>query len=66
MSGFHAKIEGKMQNNEVSFILRDAGSTNRTWLRLSGESEKSFLYKLKIEDFIKIGSTVMMIQKPDE
>ena len=43
------------------FNLRDVGSTNRTWLRLSEESEKSYLFKLKFGDFIKIGSTVMLI-----
>jgi hypothetical protein len=37
MSGAHAKI----YLDSGSFMLMDVGSTNRTWLRLSAEGEKS-------------------------
>lgn len=66
MSNFHAKISycpggtesgGKQQG----FYLQDVGSTNRTWLRLSAEGEVSALHPLKINDIIKIGSTVFVV-----
>ena len=62
MSNFHAKItycsgEGKAPG----FYLQDVGSTNRTWLRLSAEGEISTLHPLKINDIIKIGSTVFVV-----
>lgn len=69
MSNFHAKITYK-QNSEVDsngaekpagFYLQDVGSTNRTWLRLSSEGEVSQLHALKINDIIKIGSTVFVV-----
>lgn len=41
------------------------GSTNRTWLRLSAEGEQSNLHPLKINDIIKIGSTVFVVQTND-
>jgi len=41
------------------------GSTNRTWLRLSAEGEISTLHPLKINDIIKIGSTVFVVQNND-
>lgn len=66
MSNFHAKItycsgEGKAPG----FYLQDVGSTNRTWLRLSAEGEISTLHPLKINDIIKIGSTVFVVQNND-
>ena len=69
MSNFHAKItycngqdgSGKM----CGFYLQDVGSTNRTWLRLSAEGEVSALHPLKINDIIKIGSTVFVVQSND-
>lgn len=69
MSNFHAKINycsgsdgtGKQQG----FYLQDVGSTNRTWLRLSAEGEVSALHPLKINDIIKIGSTVFVVQSND-
>ena len=42
MSNFHAKINYSRQLQ--CFLLTDVGSTNRTWLRLSGEGEQSSLH----------------------
>eukprot|EP00357_Protocruzia_adherens_P032726 CAMPEP_0114998274 /NCGR_PEP_ID=MMETSP0216-20121206/15401_1 /TAXON_ID=223996 /ORGANISM="Protocruzia adherens, Strain Boccale" /LENGTH=609 /DNA_ID=CAMNT_0002362823 /DNA_START=61 /DNA_END=1890 /DNA_ORIENTATION=- len=61
MSSFHAKITA--QGGE--FMLQDVGSTNRTWLRLSSEGEKSRAVPIKVHDIIKIGSTVFVVQQPD-
>jgi hypothetical protein len=41
------------------------GSTNRTWLRLSAEGEQSSLHPLRVNDIIKIGSTVFVVQSND-
>jgi hypothetical protein len=41
------------------------GSTNRTWLRLSAEGEQSNLHPLKVNDILKIGSTVFVVQTND-
>jgi len=41
------------------------GSTNRTWFRLSAEGEQSSLHPLRINDIIKIGSTVFVVQNND-
>ena len=72
MSNFHAKISyhrgGVDQNGNdkpEGFYLQDVGSTNRTWLRLSAEGEVSQLNPLKINDIIKIGSTVFVVQSND-
>ena len=69
MSNFHAKITyikntGDPQRPE-GFYLADVGSTNRTWLRLSAEGEISQLHSLKVNDIIKIGSTVFVVQTND-
>ena len=64
MSNFHAKIsyhDGRNGKPE-GFYLADVGSTNRTWLRLSAEGEVSTLHPLKVNDIIKIGSTVFVVQ----
>ena len=67
MSNFHANIKyysaesGKPQG----FYLQDIGSTNRTWLRLSAEGEVSARHPLKVNDIIKIGSTVFVVQSSD-
>ena len=64
MSNFHAKIsycDGR-GNKPEGFYLADVGSTNRTWLRLSAEGEVSTLHPLKVNDIIKIGSTVFVVQ----
>lgn len=68
MSNFHAKISyhpgtasGDGQDKPQGFYLQDVGSTNRTWLRLSSEGEVSNLHPLKINDIIKIGSTVFVV-----
>jgi len=45
--------------------LQDVGSTNRTWLRLAAEGEVSALHPLKVNDIIKIGSTVFVVQNND-
>ena len=70
MSNFHAKItycSGGAENGgkQQGFYLQDVGSTNRTWLRLSAEGEISSLHPLKINDIIKIGSTVFVVQTND-
>ena len=43
--------------------MEDVGSTNKTWLRLSNEGEKSVNHKLSVNDIIKIGSTVFLVQQ---
>ena len=69
MSNFHAKISycsGQDGSGKLcGFYLQDVGSTNRTWLRLSAEGEVSSLHPLKINDIIKIGSTVFVVQSND-
>ena len=67
MSNFHAKISYHNGDNDKpdGFYLQDVGSTNRTWLRLSAEGEVSQLHALKINDIIKIGSTVFVVQSND-
>lgn len=73
MSNFHAKItyhsgqnsDGASSGKAQGFYLQDVGSTNRTWLRLSAEGEVSNLHPLKINDIIKIGSTVFVVQNND-
>lgn len=63
MSNFHAKISYHSGSDDKAqgFYLQDVGSTNRTWLRLSSEGEVSNLHPLKINDIIKIGSTVFVV-----
>jgi len=69
MSNFHAKINYCNGNdgsgNAQGFYLQDVGSTNRTWLRLSAEGEVSSYHPLKINDIIKIGSTVFVVMPSD-
>lgn len=66
MSNFHAKIKYYSGTDKPEgFYLQDVGSTNRTWLRLSSEGEISQLHPLKINDIIKIGSTVFVVQSND-
>lgn len=61
MSSFH----GKISFEDGVFYLDDVRSTNRTWRRLSGESQRSEPYPLLVGDVIKIGSTVLVAQLPD-
>ncbi len=61
MSNYHAKIAFDPSNG--TFILEDIGSTNRTWLRLSNEGERSINHELGLNDIIKIGSTVFLVQQ---
>jgi hypothetical protein len=61
MSSFHAKI----YSEKGEFYLQDVGSTNRTWLRLSGENERSEHSPVVVGDIIKIGSTVLVVQPAD-
>jgi len=70
MSNFHAKITYYKPSNPgqprgvdrpEGFYLQDVGSTNRTWLRLSAEGEQSSLHPLKVNDILKIGSTVFVV-----
>eukprot|EP00742_Colponemidia_sp_Colp-10_P005563 GILJ01005946.1.p1 GENE.GILJ01005946.1~~GILJ01005946.1.p1 ORF type:complete len:633 (+),score=87.92 GILJ01005946.1:94-1992(+) len=50
----------------ASFLLWDVGSTNRTWQRLSAEGCQSGPVPLRWGDIIKIGSSLFLVQKPDE
>lgn len=61
MSNYHARILFDQSNG--TYILEDVGSTNRTWLRLSNEGEKSINHQLSMSDIIKIGSTVFLVQQ---
>jgi pSer/pThr/pTyr-binding forkhead associated (FHA) protein len=61
MSSVHAEIS--LKNGK--FVLNDAGSTNRTWKRISAEGEPSEGYPIVVGDVIKIGSTVLLVQLPD-
>lgn len=61
MSNSHARILFDPSNG--TYILEDVGSTNRTWLRLSNEGEKSINHQLSTSDIIKIGSTVFLVQQ---
>ncbi len=70
MSNFHAKItyfkpSSSPSDRQEGFYLQDVGSTNRTWLRLSAEGEQSSLHPLRVNDIIKIGSTVFVVQSND-
>lgn len=59
MSAEHCLIYKK--NN--FFYLKDLGSRNKTWIRLSPEGEFSDEYYLKEGDFIKIGFIVFFVQQ---
>mmetsp|Transcript_20370 Transcript_20370/g.20073 ORF Transcript_20370/g.20073 Transcript_20370/m.20073 type:complete len:166 (+) Transcript_20370:151-648(+) len=61
MSNYHARILYDPSNG--TYILEDVGSTNRTWLRLSNEGERSVNHELGLNDIIKIGSTVFLVQQ---
>jgi len=61
MSNYHARILFDSSNG--TYILEDVGSTNRTWLRLSNEGERSINHQLSMGDIIKIGSTVFLVQQ---
>jgi pSer/pThr/pTyr-binding forkhead associated (FHA) protein len=58
MSAKHGKISFRKKN----FVLEDLGSTNKTWKRLSEEGQKSEDFHMVLDDFIKIGSTVLLVQ----
>jgi hypothetical protein len=58
---YHAGGDGKAQG----FYLQDIGSTNRTWLRLSAEGVVSALHPLHLNDILKIGSNVFVVQSND-
>ena len=68
MSNHHARITyhkggpgSDGMPKQEGFYLADVGSTNRTWLRLSSEGEQSNLHPLKVNDILKIGSTVFVV-----
>ena len=48
------------------FYVEDLGSTNKTWLRISPESESSTEFSILIDDVIKIGSTVLQVTANEE
>ena len=62
MSSYHSKI----QYEEGKFKLMDVGSTNKTWMRLSGEGEPSKEFPLLVGDVMKIGSTVLVAELPED
>ena len=61
MSSHHGEI------NLVNgvFTLSDLNSTNKTWIRLSYEGERSQPYSLVVGDVIKVGITVLMVLEPE-
>jgi pSer/pThr/pTyr-binding forkhead associated (FHA) protein len=59
MSVEHAEL----YSENGSFFIRDLGSHNQTWIRLSNEGEKSEFYYLQQGDFIKIGFIVFLVMK---
>lgn len=48
------------------FYLKDLGSTNKTWRRISAEGESSSEIPIYVGDFIKIGSTVLQVMLGEE
>ena len=58
MSSIHANIFLKKN----FFFLEDLNSCNKTWIRLSSEGEFSEEYSLSLNDFIKIGTSVFVVQ----
>lgn len=61
MSAFHAKVYVE----DSRFYLVDVGSSNKTWMRLSPEGERSDLYPLVQGDVIKLGASVLQVQEPN-
>lgn len=61
MSSHHGEI---VLVNGV-FMLADLSSTNKTWVRLSMEGERSAAYSLVVGDVIKVGITVLMVLAPE-
>lgn len=61
MSSHHGEI---VLTNGV-FMLADLNSTNKTWLRLSMEGERSAAVSLVVGDVIKVGITVLMVLAPE-
>lgn len=61
MSSHHGEI---VLVNGV-FMLTDLNSTNKTWVRLSMEGERSAAYSLVVGDVIKVGITVLMVMAPE-
>lgn len=59
MSAEHCLIFKK----ETFFYLKDLGSRNKTWIRLSPEGEFSDEYLLREGDFIKIGFIIFYVQQ---
>ena len=53
---------GRVYFSGKNFVLEDLGSTNKSWKRLSEEGQKSEEFHMVLDDFIKIGSTVMLVQ----
>lgn len=62
LSAIHGRIF--FENN--AFYVEDTGSTNKTWRRISSEGELSKEFPIYIDDFIKIGSTVLQVMFPEE
>ena len=62
LSSKHGRIF--FENN--CFYVEDLGSTNKTWMRVSGEGEASGEFSIHIDDIIKIGSTVLQVALNEE
>ena len=62
LSSKHGRIF--FENN--CFYVEDLGSTNKTWLRISGEGECSNDFPIYVDDIIKIGSTVLQVALNEE
>jgi predicted component of type VI protein secretion system len=62
LSSKHGRILFEKRN----FYVEELGSTNKTWLRISGEGEPSIEYSIHIDDVIKIGSTVLQVVLNEE
>lgn len=52
------------ENN--GFYVEDLGSTNKTWRRISPEGDTSKEFPIYLDDFIKIGSTLLQVAVPEE
>jgi pSer/pThr/pTyr-binding forkhead associated (FHA) protein len=62
MSARHGQI--LFENGK--FYVEDLESTNKTWKRISAEGEASCEFPVYVNDFIKIGSTVLQVLLGDE
>ena len=64
ISGTHAKIV--YEEDSDAFVIYDSGSTNGTWLRLSGMAEKSRLFEISDKSEILIGTVRFNVSIEEE